>query len=69
MTTELMTGWLSAGSNPLSRVTVGSLDDMGYVVNYGAADGFVTTVAPLGGPQLMQIIEVPMPPPIIVPGG
>ena len=31
---ELMTGYLNGGANPLSRVTVGSLADLGYQVNY-----------------------------------
>ncbi|NES83809.1 MAG: peptidase [Moorea sp. SIO2B7] len=38
---ELMTGFLNPGSNPLSRVTIGSLEDLGYAVNYNAADEFV----------------------------
>ncbi len=38
--TELMTGWISSGSNPLSRVTVASLADLGYGVDLGAADAF-----------------------------
>ena len=38
---ELMTGFLNPGSNPLSRVTIGSLEDLGYAVNYNAADNFV----------------------------
>ncbi len=37
---ELMTGFLNRGPNPLSRVTVGSLEDLGYAVNYTAADPF-----------------------------
>lgn len=37
---ELMTGFLNRGSNPLSRISVGSLADMGYVVSIAAADGF-----------------------------
>jgi hypothetical protein len=37
---ELMTGWINQGGNPLSSVTVGSLMDLGYQVNFGAADGF-----------------------------
>src|SRR5204863_4051211 len=40
-TNELMTGWAGPGTNlPLSRVTVGSLADLGYTVNYAAADPF-----------------------------
>ena len=38
--TELMTGFLGAGSNPLSRITIGQFADLGYTVNYGAADGY-----------------------------
>lgn len=39
--TELMTGYLNSGVfNPLSRMSVGSLQDMGYAVNYGAADAY-----------------------------
>lgn len=37
---ELMTGFLSGPTQPISRITVGSLDDMGYGVNYAAADPF-----------------------------
>ncbi len=37
---ELMTGFLDGGINPLSGVTVGALDDMGYEVNYDKADEF-----------------------------
>ncbi|MEZ4414424.1 MAG: leishmanolysin-related zinc metalloendopeptidase [Gemmatimonadota bacterium] len=36
--TELMTSVLSTGANPLSAITVGSLADLGYSVNAGAAD-------------------------------
>jgi subtilisin-like proprotein convertase family protein len=34
---ELMTGFLDPGENPLSRMTIGSLEDLGYAVNYNAA--------------------------------
>ncbi|MEM1254122.1 MAG: proprotein convertase P-domain-containing protein [Cyanobacteria bacterium P01_H01_bin.21] len=37
---ELMTGFLNLGMNPLSRLTVGSLEDLGYAVNYTAADPY-----------------------------
>ena len=39
--TELMTGFLNNGANPLSIVTVTSLADLGYVVDNGSADPFV----------------------------
>lgn len=35
---ELMTGWISIGPNPLSRVTAGGLADLGYGVDLAAAD-------------------------------
>lgn len=37
---ELMTGILNPGPNPVSRVTVGALQDMGYQVNFEAAEDF-----------------------------
>lgn len=37
---ELMTGYLDAGDNPLSAVTVGSLSDIGYGVDLGVSDSF-----------------------------
>lgn len=38
---ELMTGYLDNGSNPLSRITVASLADLGYTVNINRADNYV----------------------------
>lgn len=39
--TELMTGFLNSGvPNPLSRITVASMADMGYSVNMAAADPY-----------------------------
>ncbi|MCX7421444.1 MAG: hypothetical protein NT013_18130 [Planctomycetia bacterium] len=38
---ELMTGYINSGkANPLSKVTIGSLQDLGYTVNYAAADAY-----------------------------
>lgn len=37
---ELMTGFLNRSSNPLSALSVGSLQDLGYTVNLAAAEGF-----------------------------
>ena len=37
-----MTGELSIDGNPLSRVTVATLDDLGYQVDYSTADPFGT---------------------------
>lgn len=61
---EIMTGWINHHTrNPLSRVTVGALEDLGYVVDYSAADPFSATAA---GSQVLTgftIEEVPAPPP------
>jgi hypothetical protein len=37
---EIMTGYLNGGSNPISKITVGSLADLGYTVSYSAADAY-----------------------------
>ena len=37
---EVMTGFLSDGVNPLSAISVRSLEDLGYTVNAGGADPF-----------------------------
>jgi hypothetical protein len=37
---ELMTGYLNGGSNPISRITVGAMADLGYDVSYSAADAY-----------------------------
>lgn len=37
---ELMTGYLDSGSNPLSRLTIASLQDIGYQVDYNFADAY-----------------------------
>ncbi len=37
---ELMTGFVAAAANPLSRMTVASLKDLGYVVDMDAAEGY-----------------------------
>lgn len=37
---ELMTGFVAKPGNPLSSMTVGSLQDMGYVVDMGAAEPY-----------------------------
>jgi subtilisin-like proprotein convertase family protein len=50
---ELMTGFLDTGVNPISRMTVGSLEDLGYEVDYGAADPYV-----LPTPQQSAILGV-----------
>jgi hypothetical protein len=49
---ELMTGYVNLGGMPLSIITVGSLQDMGYTVNMLAADPFQV---PLGGASANMI--------------
>lgn len=39
--TELMTGFIDASPNPLSVMTIGSVADLGYVVNSAAADTYL----------------------------
>ena len=64
--TELMTGWIDGAVAPLSRVTVGSLDDLGYTVNYAAADGYALPSGDLvqlaGGERLEEVLILPQPP-------
>lgn len=45
---ELMTGYVNSGGMPLSAITVGSLSDLGYVVNPLAADPFRVPGGPGG---------------------
>jgi Leishmanolysin len=43
---ELMTGYLNTGLgvvNPLSRMTIAQMEDLGYTVNYAAADAYART--------------------------
>ena len=47
---ELMSGFVSAAGNPLSRMTAASLADMGYKVDLGAAE-------PYALPNLFEMIE------------
>ena len=41
--TELMTGYVNAGANPLSVLTIAAQEDLGYTVNYAAADVYTRT--------------------------
>jgi hypothetical protein len=47
---ELMSGFIAAPNNPLSRMTVASLKDLGYVVNLKAAE-------PYALPNLLHLAE------------
>lgn len=60
---ELMTGYAEAPGvpMPLSRLTVGAFADLGYTVNYVAADPYVlpaTTVPPIGTPPSSPVSPV-----------
>jgi hypothetical protein len=52
---ELMTGYISIGVNPLSAMSVAAQEDIGYTVNYAAADTYVHTftVTAAGGTARM----------------
>ncbi|WP_198000954.1 Calx-beta domain-containing protein [Gimesia fumaroli] len=53
---ELMTGYLNSGvANPISTITIGSLADLGYVVNLNAADNY-----PLQAPGAQLLDPVPV---------
>jgi hypothetical protein len=41
---ELMTGFLDAGAVPISLITIGALEDLGFVVNEAAADTYMIFV-------------------------
>jgi subtilisin-like proprotein convertase family protein len=38
---ELLTGFLNTGINPISRMSIGAFEDLGYQVDYAAADAYV----------------------------
>jgi hypothetical protein len=68
---ELMTGFINSGGNPLSRITIGSLMDLGYQVNFGAADGYVLPGSGFGvqarfHDESVELHEVPLPAPLRV---
>ena len=52
---ELMTGYLNSGNNPMSRVTVGSLADIGYTVRYAAADTYTLAASLVANPFAISI--------------
>ena len=64
---ELMTGWLNSGNNPLSALTIAQFKDLGYVVNDALGETYTfaaavqaSVVAPLA------LIEKPLTTPLIV---
>lgn len=58
---ELMSGWIGAKGNPLSRLTVASLGDLGYDVDLDAAE-------PYALPNLMRLAEAGLLAPPRAPG-
>lgn len=46
---ELLTGFITPGGNPLSRITVGAFADIGYTVDYAAADPYAPPAAAAPG--------------------
>ncbi len=60
---ELMTGFVGHAPNPLSRVTVASLGDLGYEVDVDAADAYElpTGVAPAAGMAVHALAVTPAP--------
>jgi hypothetical protein len=63
---ELMTGFINGGGNPLSTITIGSLLDMGYQVDFGAADPYTLPgrfgTSSTGG-IVHELVELPLPEP------
>ena len=63
---ELMTPFIDLGAvNPLSAITLGALQDLGYSVDFGAADGYIVGPALRQGRESdkMLLKEIPAPPP------
>ena len=59
--TELMTGFVDIGSNPLSAVSVAALADQGYTVDLSGADAFTLSLSALrvaSGPRLRLLNDV-----------
>ena len=73
---ELMSGFISAAGNPLSRMTVASLEDLGYAVDFNAAEDYslpnlltlaeegflVSHQAPIGNGIVLPNIPLVLPP-------
>jgi hypothetical protein len=55
---ELMTGFINAGSNPLSLLSVRSLQDLGYLVNTATADAFFLTLTANARAETGPLIEL-----------
>ena len=71
MGNELMTGFLSATSNPLSAITSAALRDMGYVVNDAPSDAYtvpsvMATLRAAAAPEGQKLHEMQARTPIII---
>jgi len=55
---ELMTGFINAGTNPLSVLTVASMGDEGYTVNYAAADPYTKIFTLLAGAATTSAVHL-----------
>ncbi|MEI8072406.1 MAG: Calx-beta domain-containing protein [Planctomycetota bacterium] len=53
---ELMTGFSDRGVNPISRITVGAFQDMGYTVNYNSADSYRMPGAAVAGRSTAAVV-------------
>jgi hypothetical protein len=62
--TELMTGYSEAAgvAMPLSAITVGAMQDMGYQVNYAAADTYAAPVRSSSSAQQSSLSSASVPP-------
>lgn len=65
---ELMTGYIGSGANPLTAMTIASLQDLGYAVDYATAEPLGFTLAGLRrlAPPARKLTEVRLSSPIIV---
>ena len=59
---EMMTGYVDPPANPISRVTVGSMADLGYVVDLSSADEYAPpgghSAGPAGGAERAVTVSV-----------
>ncbi len=58
---ELMTGFLSGTTQPISAVTVGQFQDLGYTVDYTAADAFTPSLVGGGSSTSLHLGSVSLP--------
>ena len=58
---ELMTGWIDSGANPLSRLTVAAMADLGYKVDIDRADA-ISPLAVRKGARRKRCVKTIRPP-------